>query len=124
MSTCEAEYRALADAATEAAWLRGLFEELGMPILKPITVHCDNQSSIKLAKNPVQNARTKHIERQVHFVRHHIKENRISVNFVKSQEQVADILTKPLAPQKFKDMRDMLGLTTLEECNKLVPESV
>ena len=98
MSTCEAEYRALADAASEAAWLRGLLEEIGMPLTEPITIHCDNQSTIKLAKNPVQNARTKHIERQIHFVRHHVKQGRISINFVKSRDQLVDILTKPLPP--------------------------
>jgi len=125
MSTCEAEYRALADAASEAAWLRGLMEEIGMPLTTPIVIHCDNQSSIKLAKNSVQNARTKHIERQIHFVRHHIKKQRIAVNYIKSQDQVADILTKPLTPQKFREMRNMLGLTTIDECRsstlKLVP---
>ena len=119
MSTCEAEYRALADAASKAAWLRGLLEEVGMPFTNPITIHCDIQSSIKLAKNPVQNARTKHIERQVHFVQHHIKQGRISLNFVKSKDQLADILTKPLTPQRFKEMRETLGLTTLEECKNL-----
>ena len=53
------------------------------------------------------------LERQVHFVRHHVKQGRIVINFVKSKDQLADVLTKPLPPQKFREMRD---LTTLELC--------
>ena len=52
-SSSEAEYRAMASAASEITWLVRLLEELGISGLKPITLHCDNQSSIHIAKNPV-----------------------------------------------------------------------
>lgn len=56
-------------AASEVKWVVRLLEELGIYNLKPVTLHCDNQSAIHIAKNPVHHERTKHIEIDVHFIR-------------------------------------------------------
>ena len=117
-SSLEAEYRACADASKEALWLRHFFEDLEMPLTKPLVIYCDNKSCIALGKNPVQNARTKHLEQKCHFTRHQIKQGRIDLVYVTSKDQLADINTKALPKQRFLELRDALGLTTLEEVQR------
>jgi len=67
-SSLEAEYRVLAEVTKEAMWVWNLFEEIKFPIMRPITIFCDNQSCIKMAKNPLFQGRTKHIEKTCHFM--------------------------------------------------------
>lgn len=61
-SSFEAEYQVLAEAAKEAQWMRHLLDKMGVRLDAPITIFCDNQSCIKMVKNPVLHACTKHIE--------------------------------------------------------------
>ena len=114
-SSAEAEYRALSEAGREAQWLRNLLEDLGMKFEAPIVIWCDNQSAIKMAKNPVMHARTKHIERHCHLIRDYVKKRRIQVEFVRSQEQAADGLTKPLTKVRFIEVRNMLQMIDTQE---------
>ncbi|GKA07231.1 copia protein [Tanacetum coccineum] len=72
-SSTEAEYRALADCTCEITWLLSLFKDLHISTTTPVPILCDNQSSIALAANPIQHARTKRIEIDCHFVREKIK---------------------------------------------------
>ena len=67
LSSIEAEYIALCNATCDAVWLRRILEDIGHKKMKPTVLKCDNQSSIKLAHNPIYHARTKHIEIQHHF---------------------------------------------------------
>ncbi|PKU64979.1 Retrovirus-related Pol polyprotein from transposon TNT 1-94 [Dendrobium catenatum] len=85
-SSTEAEYRALASAATEVIWTRQLLQELGHPQQSPTTLFCDNVSAIALANNPVFHARTKHIEVDCHFIRECIKNNTIQVHHISSKD--------------------------------------
>jgi hypothetical protein len=114
-SSSEAEYRAVAEGAKEAMWLRNLMEEIGFPFTKPITLFVDNQSAIKMARNPVLQARTKHIEKSCHLIRDHVKKGRIQLEFIRSREQIADVLTKPISTVHFRDMRRRLHMKTREE---------
>ncbi|GJT22210.1 7-deoxyloganetin glucosyltransferase-like protein [Tanacetum coccineum] len=91
-SSTEAE----ADSTCEISWLKCLLHDLGINIPTPSLVMCDNASTIALANNPVQHARTKHIEIDCHFVRDKIRQGHIKPIFVSSQSQIADILTKGL----------------------------
>jgi hypothetical protein len=72
LSSTEAEYKALCTATCEAIWLRRILEDVGEKQKVPTIIQCDNQSSIKLANNPVYHARSKHIETHYHFVREKI----------------------------------------------------
>lgn len=68
LSSAEAEYRSLIRITAELAWLARLLEELRVPNLVPISVKCDSQAAIHIARNPVFHERTKHIEIDCHFV--------------------------------------------------------
>jgi len=70
----------------------------------------DNQSAIKLAKNPVQHGRSKHIDTRYHFLRDHVKQKTIELKYCNTTEQIADIFTKPLACAIFMRLKDMLGM--------------
>ena len=97
-------------AACEIAWLRKLLQSLGCKVEKPITLYCDNMSSIQLANNPVFHARTKHIEVHYHYVQEKVLAHEIDLVYVSTHEQVADIFTKSLGAKKIQRFRAMLGV--------------
>ena len=109
-SSCESKYRALAQCSCEAIWIRSLFQELKILDHKPTSLFCDNQSSIKLSYNPVFHEKSKHFEIDYHFTRQKVENNTIKVEFIPTQEQPADILTKPLGRTKFEGCRSKLRL--------------
>lgn len=108
LSTCEAEYMALSAAVQEASWWRGLLLQFGQD--DPIELRCDNQSTICIAKNGGYTSRTKHIDIRHHFIRDALDREIVSLNFVKTDEQVADGLTKPLQRVKLERNRKAMGL--------------
>jgi hypothetical protein len=108
LSSTEAEYRASATATCEAVWLKQILSDLGGLSSQPIPIYSDNQSSIQLAKNPVFHARTKHIEVHYHFIREQIQNRSIALSYVSTNDQVADIFTKPLIQQKFLHFKSLL----------------
>jgi len=81
-SSAEAEYRAMAQAAAEVTWLVNLLQELGVSNLKPVTLHCDNQSALHIARNPVFHERTKHIEIDCHFTRDKVLEGLLQLSYL------------------------------------------
>lgn len=101
LSSTEAEYRSLSQAATELVWIRNLFEEIGIKMTTCPVIWCDNMSAGALSSNPVFHARTKHIEIDVHFVRDFVAQKIFSVRYVPSEHEVAYILTKALSGNQF-----------------------
>ena len=89
LSSTEAEYKALCNATSEVVWLRKILEDIDHKQMKPTILKCDNQSSIKLAYNPIYHARTKHIEIQCHFVREKIQKKEIVLTYCNTTENVA-----------------------------------
>jgi hypothetical protein len=73
-------------------------------------IYVDNKSAIKLSKNPVQHGRSKHIDTRFHFLRDHVKQKTIELEYYDTKEQVADIFTKPLPVAHFNTLREMLGV--------------
>ncbi|KAK8540598.1 hypothetical protein V6N13_027117 [Hibiscus sabdariffa] len=96
LSTCEAEYVAPTSRSCHAIWLKRLVEELHLPQEGPTKICIDNKSAQALAKNPVLHDRSKHIDTRYHFIREHIANKEVELKFVKTQDQVVDIFTKPL----------------------------
>ena len=79
-------------------------------IYENVPILCDNTSAINISKNPVQHSKTKHIEIRHHFLRDNVEKGLVELSFCKSEEQIADIFTKPLGKESFCKFRVMLGL--------------
>lgn len=109
-SSSESEYRSLADGAAEIKWLYSLLFELGLFLKQPSIIWCDNLSAKALAANPVQHARSKHIEIDVHFIRDMVLSNFVNVRYIPSNQQIADCFTKALTYPSFSAFRGKLGL--------------
>ena len=77
-------------------WIRQLLMEVSIETSVPTKLLCDNQTAMHIASNLVFHERTKHIEIDCHFVREKIQLGLISTGYVKTGEQLGDILTKPL----------------------------
>ena len=107
LSTTEAEYVALGGGVKEALFVKGVLSFIIPSISENcIKVFVDNDGAILLANNPLSSARTKHIDVRFHFIR--TKSKTISVEYVPTKEQRADILTKALTGVIFKEHRDFL----------------
>ncbi|MCO5572927.1 hypothetical protein L7F22_026688 [Adiantum nelumboides] len=102
LSSIEAEYRGATVATCEVAWLELLLGDLGIQVQRPVVIHCDNLSSIQLARNPVFHAKTKHIEVHYHFIIERVLDGSIDLTFVRTDDQVADIFTKALGAEKLQ----------------------
>jgi hypothetical protein len=101
LSSTEAEHSAAVEATKENIWFRGLLGELGYPQLHPTPILADSASMITLAsENRGNHARVKH-----YFLIEQVKAGVIQFQFVPSQVNVADILTKPLGPKDFQRLR-------------------
>ena len=74
------------------------------------TIFIDNKSAIQLCKNPVFHDRSKHIEVRYHYIRECVEAGTICVKHISTGEQLADILTKPLARVRFQELRTRLGM--------------
>eukprot|EP00253_Pinus_taeda_P029599 PITA_29599 len=96
LSTAEAEYVASTVAACQAVWMRKMLRSLGREQAKSTVIFCDNSSAIALSKNSMFHKRTKHIDTRFHYIRELVNNGEIILQHCRTQEQVADILTKPL----------------------------
>lgn len=112
-SSAEAELRALAQGVCEGIWLRRLMRELRVKYSGSINMMCDSQSAIAIAKNPVHHDRTKHIEIDKHFINEKIEDKTITLSYVPSRFQTADILTKALFRPNFIQLISKLGLKSI-----------
>jgi hypothetical protein len=110
LSTAEAEYIAACSASYKAMWLRKLLTDLFDLEMEATMILCDNQSCIKMTKNPVFHDRSKHIEIQYHYIRDMVRRGALKLQYVSTDEQVADVLTKPLSRVKFEHFRDKFGI--------------
>ena len=112
-SSAEAEFRAMAKGICEGIWLKRLLEELQVPVKFPMTLHCDNQAAISIAKNPVHHDRTKHVEIDRHFIKEKIEQGIFEVSYTPTHCQTTDILTKSLARIKYEDLIGKLGMINI-----------
>jgi hypothetical protein len=106
LSSMEAEYRALATAASDIAWIKSLLDELGLMLRKLPLLLCDNVGATQLSLNPIMHSRMQHIAIDLHFV--HC--GKLHVARVHTDDQLTDLLTKPLAWSRFNLLRDKINI--------------
>ena len=112
-SSVESEYKTMAQSACEVIWIYQLLNKVGFNISLPPKLWCDNQATLHIASNPVFHERTKHIEIDCHFVREKIQQGLISTGFVKTGEQLGDLLTKALNGTRVDYLCNKLGMINI-----------
>ncbi|KAD3338470.1 hypothetical protein E3N88_06134 [Mikania micrantha] len=107
-SSCESEYRAMANTAAEIIWITHLLRELNaLPPDRP-TLLCDNRSALFMSQNPVSHKRAKHIDLDYHFIRELVMSGKLHTRFIPTNLQLADIFTKSLPRPQFEYFRELL----------------
>nr|AAT85031.1 putative polyprotein [Oryza sativa Japonica Group]ABF96679.1 retrotransposon protein, putative, Ty1-copia subclass [Oryza sativa Japonica Group] len=109
-SSTEAEYKALANATAEIMWVQTLLQELNIVSPAMAQLWCDNMGAKYLSFNPVFHARTKHIEVDYHFVRERVARKLLQVDYVSTNDQVADGFTKALPVKQLENFKYNLNL--------------
>lgn len=115
LSTCEAEYYAMSEAAQEATYLRRILNFLQVNISQPTTIYIDNRSAIALAKNPTQHTRAKHIDIKFHYNREVQEKGIVIFTPIASADNLADILTKPTSRQHLEKFKKSVGMIEVQK---------
>jgi hypothetical protein len=110
LSTTEVEYIAACSPSCEAIWLRKLLTGLFDLEMETTVILCDNQSCIKMTENPVFHDKSKHIKIRYHYIRDMVQRGVVKLQYVGTDDLVANVLTKPLSRVKFEYFRDKLGV--------------
>jgi hypothetical protein len=109
-SSAEAEFRGMALGVCEALWLRLLLRDLGYPPSQLIQLYCDNKATCDIAHNPVQHDRTKHVEVDRFFIKEKLDEKIVELPKIRSEDQLANILTKAVSSRVFSRFLGKLGM--------------
>ena len=109
LSTAEADYISAGSCCTQLLWMKATLSDFGIKF-KQMSLLYYNESAIKLTNNPVQHARTKHIDVRHHFIRDHQQKWDICIESVGTKDQLADIFTKPLDEKMFYKLRNELNI--------------
>jgi hypothetical protein len=109
LSTAEAEYIVTGHCCAQLLWMRQTLRDYGYKLTK-VPLLCDNESAIRMANNPIEHNRTKHIAIRYHFLRDHQQREDIEIAYVSTKEQLSDIFTKPLDEKTFTKLRHELNI--------------
>jgi hypothetical protein len=109
LSTAEAEYIAAGQCCAQLLWMRQTLRDFGYNLSK-VPLLCDNESAIRMSDNPIEHSRTKHIDIRHHFLRDHQQKGDIEVYHINTENQLADIFTKPLDEKTFYRLRSELNV--------------
>ena len=95
LSSCESEYYAITEVATEMMYIKQIFDFLEIEVELPMTIKCDNQGAVFLAKNETS-THTKHVDVRYHFIRELVEQGVIRLEYINTESNTADALTKNL----------------------------
>jgi hypothetical protein len=109
LSTDEAENITVGHCCAQLLWMRQTLRDYGYKLTK-VPLLCNNESAIRMADNPVEHSRTKHIAIRYHSLRDHQQRGDIEIAYVSTKEQLADIFTKPLDEKTFTNLRHELNI--------------
>ena len=110
LSTVEAAYAVACSSSCEAVWISKLLSDIIDLQLDVTCIHCDNQSCVKLSENLVFHDKSKHIEIKYHYIRDMVQRGAVKLQYVAMEEQIVDVLMKPLGRVKFEYFREKLGV--------------
>ena len=113
LSPCEVEYVAASMSACQVVWLDTLMQELQLKQVGVVKLLVNNKFVIDLAKHPAANGRSKHIKTRFHFLRDQVNNDKLVLEYCKTELQVADISTKALKGERYRDLREMLNLVNI-----------
>lgn len=111
-SSTEAEYRSVANTASELMWVCSLMKELHIPVTSSPVIYCDNVGATYLCANLVFHTRMKHVALDYHFIRAHVQSGALRVSHVSTTDQLADALTKPSC-LRFQELCSKIGVRNL-----------
>lgn len=110
LSSTEAEYVALSETCKETVWLKRLMNFFGDEITSEIIIFTDSQSCMKMIENDKFSNRTKHVHVKYHFTRDLVSQREIKLCYVETENNIADLFTKPLGPAKIRQLREQASL--------------
>ena len=113
LSTAEVKYIATGSCCTQLLWMQKLFHDYDI-CLEYLTIYCDNTSAINISKNLVQHSRTKHVEIRHHFIRELVEDGTLTLEFIHTNDQKADLFTKPLDSKQFEFLRQNIGVLSMD----------
>ena len=113
LSTTEVEYIAAVECCTQVEWMKQTLQDIKVVFEEPTVIYCDNTSAISLSKNHVQHSKAKQIPIKYHYLRDQAKKKTIKLEYIPTQEQIADIFTKPLHRDVFEYLKQRLGVVSL-----------
>ncbi|KAI3755048.1 hypothetical protein L1987_54841 [Smallanthus sonchifolius] len=112
-STAEAEYIATSSWCAQVTWIRNQMLDYGMTFMET-PIHIDNMSAISITNNPVQHSKTKHIDIRYHFIRDQAEKKRIILTKVHTNEQYADLFTKPFDEAIFRYLVESISMINFD----------
>ena len=111
--TAEAEYITAGSYCSQPLWMQKLLHDYGI-CQEHLTIYCDNNSAINISKNPVQHSLTKHIEIQHHFIRELVEDGTLTLEFIHTDNQKADLFTKPSDSKRFEFLCQNIGVISMD----------
>ncbi|RVX14987.1 Retrovirus-related Pol polyprotein from transposon TNT 1-94 [Vitis vinifera] len=109
-STVEAEYVAANATVNQAIWIRKILADLHMKQNEPTQIHVDNQAAIAISNDSVFHGKTKHFKIKLYHLREEQKDGEVKLLYCKTEDQIADVLTKALPKARFETLRGKIGL--------------
>ena len=117
LSTTEAEFIVVTSCACQVVWLKRVLGKLDQNQSRSCVIQYDSSSTIKLSKNSVMHGRSKHIDVRFHFLRDLTNDGSMELVYCNTQEQLVDIMTKPLKLNTFVKLRGQLGVCSETNVN-------
>ena len=116
LSSSEAEYVCLCEAGKLTVFLIKFLRELQIHVDLPVDINEDNTSTISMARNPLNHGRTKHVDVRYHWIRQQVKLGILKLKHVKTDEQLADLLSKPVSVATFQRLMTLgfMGTTKVQ----------
>ena len=119
LSIAEAEYIVANSYRAQLLWMKKLLHDYEIS-QDTMCIFCDNTSAINLSKNHIQHSKSKHIEIRYRFIHDLVEEKVVWLEFINTDNQNADIFTKPLDDPRFESLRKTIGVGIIPWLSPLV----